>query len=96
MRTTAEFREAEFQQFLVDKEPYFDAVREAGDLPWFEDPAKLARLGITTTGVDARRELFMRKYQRPEPPKGLSTNLSDIRGEGSRWVQATTALRSAA
>jgi hypothetical protein len=78
---TAEAREAEFQQFLTDKEPYFQVVRDAGDLPWFEDPAKLARLGITSTGVDAQRELFVRKYQRPEPPKGLHTNLSAIRGD---------------
>ncbi len=78
---TAEAREAEFQQFLVDKQPYFQVVRDAGDVPWFEDPVKLARLGITSTGVDARRELFMRKFQRPEPPNGLHTNLSDIRGD---------------
>ena len=58
-----EQREAAFQRTLASTVNYFQAVRDAGDLPWFEDPAKLARLGITSTGVDAQRELFIRRYK---------------------------------
>lgn len=31
-----------FEEYVLLHAPYFETVREAGDLPWFEDPAKRA------------------------------------------------------
>lgn len=48
-------RESAFQAYLIKSAPYFDAVRERGGTPWF-------------TSIEQRRELFMRRYQRPRIP----------------------------
>ncbi|WP_071289462.1 hypothetical protein [Mycolicibacterium llatzerense] len=78
---TPEDREAAFQRLLANTVNYFEKVEAEGDLPWFKDPEKLDRLGIKATDpIEARRELFYRQYKQPAPPKGLSTNLADIRG----------------
>jgi hypothetical protein len=57
-RTDAE-REARFEDWWAKQEPYRAAVIAKGDTPWTQDP-------------DEARELFDRRYTRPEPPKGLS------------------------
>uniref|UniRef100_A0AB39U256 Tail assembly chaperone n=1 Tax=Mycolicibacterium phage Alyssa1 TaxID=3240801 RepID=A0AB39U256_9CAUD len=56
-----------FEQYLERSEPYFAAVREAGDLPWFEDPEKRAaaavKLGLSaeTDPLELRRALWERR-----------------------------------
>ncbi|AQT81378.1 hypothetical protein B1R94_22175 [Mycolicibacterium litorale] len=63
--TIEDEREAAFQSYLESTVNYFAAVEAAGAAPWFEDPVKLAKLGITTTDpTEARRELFYRRYAR--------------------------------
>jgi hypothetical protein len=60
-RTEAEREEHFLFWWLKYGEPYQAAVIAAnGDTPW-------------TTDLDERRELFARRYERPEPPKGLSS-----------------------
>lgn len=60
---TPEQQEAAFQRLVESQVNYFEQVRASGDVPWFEDPAKLAKLGIEHTDpMEARRELFMRRY----------------------------------
>lgn len=55
-----------FEQSLERTEQYMTKIRDAGDLPWFEDPdrrAKVAaRLGLPddTTALEVRRALFER------------------------------------
>ena len=74
---TDDDREAAFQHQLDRTATYFDAVRENGDVPWFDDPEHLARLepsfpGISDhPGIEARRMVFTGRYTRPEPPEGL-------------------------
>ncbi|BBZ27868.1 hypothetical protein MMAD_21630 [Mycolicibacterium madagascariense] len=66
---TEDEREQAFLRSVFNTECYFAAVRAAGDVPWFEDPDKLAKLedkcpGISQSpGEDARRILFNRRYQ---------------------------------
>ncbi|GAA2556098.1 hypothetical protein [Mycolicibacterium diernhoferi] len=56
--------ERAFQAHLASTVSYFAAVEAAGDVPWFCDPAKLVKLGIMATEpMEARRELFMRRYR---------------------------------
>jgi len=68
-RTEAE-REEHFQHWLAKYgQPYSDAVIAAGDQPWW-------------TTVDERRELFMRRYCKPEPPSSVRfRTLAQVRGE---------------
>ncbi len=62
-------REKEFQRLIESQAEYFNKVRADGDLPWFEDPVKLAKLKITATDpMEARRELFTRRYAQPTRP----------------------------
>ncbi|MDV6310265.1 hypothetical protein R4227_22270 [Gordonia amicalis] len=70
MTTLAEDREAEFQTYLAMSANYFAAIREAGDLAWFEPGHSrryviLAQLGLDDDieEADLRRALFMRRYK---------------------------------
>lgn len=72
MTTSAEDREADFQRYLQASTNYFAAIREAGDLAWFEDghPRRyvaLAQLGLDddVTEIELRRAMFMRRYNKP-------------------------------
>jgi hypothetical protein len=53
-----------WDEYLAQSEAYFSVVREAGDLPWFEDPERSAtmasRLGLATDtpALELRRALF--------------------------------------
>lgn len=71
--TTDDEREAHYRAWLAQYgEPYAQQVLEAGAVPWFQNPARVAALGITATEPDdARRELFMRRYTRPAPPASM-------------------------
>lgn len=61
-------REAAFQRHLETTVNYFAAVEAAGDTPWFRSEDKLARLGLSgLSDIEARRALFMRRFQRPKP-----------------------------
>lgn len=69
MTTTAD-QEAAFQRHLQMTTPYFDAVRLAGDLAWFEHghPRRgevVTRLGLSDDidETELRRALFMRRHQ---------------------------------
>lgn len=68
---TTDDAEVAFQAYVEASEPYFAKVEADGDTAWFNDPARLAGLGIESTGLEARRDLFMRRYTRPEPPAGI-------------------------
>lgn len=69
IKTVEEQREQRFQDFLVCKEKYFAQVEANGNEPWHEGD------------IEARRELFMRRYTRPEPPSALPALTTDqIRG----------------
>lgn len=59
-----EYEEQEFLRFLFESgADYEAAVRRNGNVPWFEDPEKLEKLGLSgLRGVEARRALFMRRY----------------------------------
>lgn len=63
-------RERKYQHHLATTVQYFAAIREAGDLPWFDSPERLAALesrcpGISQTpGEPARRRLFMTRYDK--------------------------------
>lgn len=76
-------REEAFQRYMELKVEYFLEVVEAGDLPWFNDPEKLAKLGISgDTEEERRRQLFMRRYKRP-PQTIPALTLAEIRGDHS-------------
>lgn len=70
----------DFRRHLERTANYFAAVRANGDVPWFEDPQRLAALetrfpGISElSGEDARRVFFAARYSRPAPPGGLMTD----------------------
>lgn len=59
-----------FEQYEESSRPYFEAVSEAGDLAWFEDQARAARvaerLGLppTTPTAELRRALWERRHSR--------------------------------
>jgi hypothetical protein len=63
-------REAAFAVMVARTEPYFAAVQEAGDLPWFDHPEKRAaaieRLELTgdVEPMELRRALFDRRCTR--------------------------------
>ncbi|MGW8815505.1 hypothetical protein [Gordonia terrae] len=70
MSTRAEDCEAAFQKHLAMSANYFAAIREAGDLAWFEPGHSrryviLAQLGLDDDidETDLRRALFMRRYK---------------------------------
>ncbi|WP_373142140.1 hypothetical protein [Mycobacterium marinum] len=48
-----------FHRYLQSTEAYNAKIIAEGDNPWHKGD------------IDARRELFMRRYQRPAPPAGL-------------------------
>lgn len=68
-RRVADEREAAFQEYLKHSAPYDAAIREAGDLPWHEDPERLARvaqqLGLPEDSepLTVRRALFNRHHR---------------------------------
>jgi hypothetical protein len=73
-------REAAFQSYLATTVHYFETVEAAGDKPWFDS-------------VEERRELFMRRYQKPDPPEGVpARTLAEIRGS----TPITTHIKDAA
>jgi hypothetical protein len=55
-----------FEEYLERTENYMQAIRDADDLPWFEDPersaAMAAQLGLPadTAPLELRRALFER------------------------------------
>lgn len=63
-----------FDRYLERSEPYFDAVRAAGDKPWFEDPEKrapaLAALGlpVDTPPIELRRAMYERGHRKENQP----------------------------
>lgn len=71
--TTPEDREDAFRAYLAYNEPYVAAIEAAGDEPWHGND------------IETRRELFMRRYIRPDPPAqtGLTTDLNIIRRKES-------------
>lgn len=67
---TADEREAVFQQYLTSSAPYVAAIIAQGDEPWHGGD------------IDRRRELFNRRYQRPEPPASIPLKtLAVLRGD---------------
>lgn len=56
---TADEREAAFQRYLATTVQYNAAIEAAGRKPWHGGD------------IDRRRELFNRRYQRPEPPASI-------------------------
>ena len=64
-------REAAFQRHLAHREAYNAAIIERGDVP--KEPWHGG-------DIEVQRELFMRRYDRPAPPDGLSNSLNEIRG----------------
>lgn len=60
-------REAAFQRCLETTVAYFAAVEANGDTPWFNS-------------IGERRELFMRRFQRPAPPADMPAprNLKEL------------------
>ncbi|MCW2551142.1 MAG: hypothetical protein JWR78_923 [Mycobacterium sp.] len=81
-------QEAAFQRHLEQTVPYFDAVREAGDLPWFSPghPRRaevVEKLGLAEdiSQLDFRRALWQRRYRsQPLPP----TEAPEIEHAGDR------------
>lgn len=60
--------EAAFQRYIESTVAYNAKIVADGDEPWHEGD------------LEARRELFMRRYSRPAPPIGLTNDLRQIRG----------------
>ncbi|WP_224111136.1 hypothetical protein [Mycobacterium avium] len=57
-----------FEEYLASTVNYNAAIEEAGDLPWFRDPEKLANLerhipGITGMTEDERRRALFNRHQ---------------------------------
>lgn len=66
-RTEVE-REAAYQNYLERSAPYMEKIRDDEDKPWFRSEAE-------------RRELYFRRYTRPEPPAAMpAKNLGEFRG----------------
>lgn len=59
-----------FEDYTASSENYVAAIREAGDLPWFEDPERRSRaaaqLGLPedTDPMELRRALWARRHKR--------------------------------
>jgi hypothetical protein len=55
-----------FEEYLERSENYFSVIREANDLPWYDDPDRAAKvaaqlgLAADTPALDLRRALFER------------------------------------
>ncbi|AIY44744.1 hypothetical protein [Mycolicibacterium fortuitum] len=83
--TTQEQREQRFTDWWKNYgKPWAEVRTAAGNTCWTDD-------------IEERRALFMRRYQRPEPPKSLpSVSLATIRGKHRRWVPVTVREQSAA
>lgn len=85
----AERREDAFQRYLGSKVEYEKAITANGDVPWWEDDAKvhdLEQAGLTgiadADDIERRRALFMRRYAKPQPPANIPLkNLAEIRGD---------------
>ncbi|AFC51940.1 hypothetical protein [Mycobacterium paraintracellulare] len=64
--------EAAYQRYAASTVEYNAAIEAAGDLPWFRDPEKVAKLerhiaGISSMGEDERRRaLYMRHRRKGE------------------------------
>ncbi|MGE2717576.1 hypothetical protein ACQI4L_26235 [Mycolicibacterium litorale] len=71
-------RERRYHEYVEVKLPYFDEIVENGDTPWFWQPDKCQELAQSlglpdlATDDEIRRALWMRRFQRPEPPEGMS------------------------
>ncbi|WP_131809588.1 hypothetical protein [Mycolicibacter sinensis] len=50
----------EFNRYVERTEQYNAAIEHAGDTPWHGND------------IEARRELWERRYRRPDPPQGLT------------------------
>ncbi|MGY4650025.1 hypothetical protein [Mycobacterium sp. URHB0021] len=73
MRLTEAEREAAFQRYLASTVNYFEAIEATGDEPWHKGD------------LEARRELFYRRYTRPEPPASMpALTLAEVRGTYAR------------
>jgi hypothetical protein len=83
--SVADSREQSFQRYLASKVEYVAKIEANGNTPWFKDPEKLTKLGISGgTEEDRRRGLFMRRYTRPAPPQSIpALTLDRIRGEAA-------------
>ncbi|WP_083654437.1 hypothetical protein [Mycobacterium sp. GA-1841] len=78
-------REEAFQRYVEASENYNAAIIESGDQPWHGG------------NIERRRELYLRRYQRPQPPQGLPpVSLAVIRGEHRRWTPAAAGYEVAA
>ncbi|WP_111508369.1 hypothetical protein [Mycobacterium kyogaense] len=63
--------------------------REAAFAAYVETSAEDERdTGWHNDLLESRRQLFMRRYQRPAPPVGLHTDPHIIRGEHRKWEPA--------
>ncbi|ULP48923.1 hypothetical protein [Mycolicibacter virginiensis] len=77
--TEAERREAAFQRHLSNEAEHDAAVEAAGyATPWWRDDTKLLALkraglnGLTDADdIDRRRDLFYRRWTRPDPPASI-------------------------
>ncbi len=61
-------RETAYQRLVETTVEYNAAIEAAGDLPWFKDPVKLARLerripGITEMTEDERRRALFNRHR---------------------------------
>jgi hypothetical protein len=65
---TDEDREARYRQYVESTTAYFEKIRADGEKPWF-------------SSEEERRELFMRRYARPDSRDDLrlTTDLDLIR-----------------
>lgn len=66
---TEQQREALFQRYLASTVNYEAAIRDAGDLPWWEHPDKLAILesripGISQMTPDERRRALWERHRK--------------------------------
>jgi hypothetical protein len=62
-----------FDEYIESTENYMQAIRDADDLPWFEDPERSAamaeKLGLPTDtpALELRRTLWQRGHNQPSP-----------------------------
>ncbi|ORV81272.1 hypothetical protein AWC11_02370 [Mycobacterium interjectum] len=57
-----------FEEYAERTEPYNAAIEAAGDLPWYRDPEKVAKLeqhipGITAMTEDERRRALFNHHR---------------------------------
>lgn len=66
-------REAAFRRFLELSAPYVAAIETAGNVPWHGGD------------IHIRRNLFYRRYARPQPPAGIPIKtLAEIRRDTTK------------